>query len=482
MSAFGPPTCPAPRLIARECRWCRYKGKKVHVIFFGDDTEAWIDIKKMKSPFLDHLKAHGKNKRVVVAVEQAQVWLSESAADDAGDDGADAESGMADGDGDDDDAAAPDAAATGDEEQAASAKTTTEADSESGETVAPPVSADHAKQSEPLGDGGGDNAGTGGDEDEDEQDDDGGDEDEQDDDDDDDSELSLSEDSDDDGPAFELKSRKSAKPAAKRKASARGTPSAKRSRNGGAARRVPKEKEHDDPVPEAELRDAPVTELASLRAQADEGISSFAEASTVVDSLSAARLKLQAKLDKVKKQEKQATRLQQDAKAKIRKALKDVAGCKMTVSALKETKWGKTVKKLSKFEGDANISKVADAQLNRWKATVSDASVASAETQQKQSQGADEDDSSPQPAAVPAADGPPQAEPPQQAEINDSQGNGQGAGSTVAPQGAGSTVAPQEPAQTLAAPSGDAEAEAAASEKLRTKVICRLGKPSCYHD
>ena len=46
-------------------------------------------------------------------------------------------------------------------------------------------------------------------------------------------------------------------------------------------------------------------------------------------------------------QEKQATKLQQDAKAKIRKALKEVAGCKMTVSALKETKWGKTVKKLS---------------------------------------------------------------------------------------------------------------------------------------
>ncbi len=459
------PADSTPQLIARECRCCRYKGKKVHVIFFGDDTEAWCDVNKMKSPFLDHVEAHGKNKRVVAAVEQAHVWLSQSAANGTGGDDRDVEPDMADADADD--MTAPIAAVTGDEEQAASAKTTTEAGSESGESIPPPMSTDGAKQTEQLGDGGGDDAGTGGDEDEDE------DEDEQDDgsggddEDDDDLDLSLSEGSDDDGPAFEPKSRKSSKPAAKRKAAARGAPSAKRSRsNGGAARRVQKEKEHDDPVPEVELRDAPLTELASLRAQADEGISAFAEASTVVDSLSASRLKLEAKLDKVKKQEKQAAKLQQDAKAKIRKALKDVAGCKMTVTALKETKWGRTVKKLSKFEGDANISKVADAQMNRWKASVSvesDASVASAETQEKQPQGADQGNPSPQPEAAAATDDSAQPEHPQQAESNDPRGNGQGAGTTVVP---------QKPAQTLAAPSGDAEAEAAATEKLRAKVIC----------
>ena len=463
----------SPRLIARECWCCRYKGKTVHVIFFGDDTEAWCDIKKIKSPFAEHLGEHGKKSGgVAAAVEQAQAWISEAGVANAGGDDAGAKSGsdddndVYDGETTARDAAAT-AAATEDEEKATTGRTTVEADSESGETVASTASADGAEQVEQLGDGGGDNAGTGGDEGEGEDEGDQDDVDDDDDDDDDGSELSLDDDSDDDGPAFEPKQRKSAKPAAKRKALARGVPSAKRSRSdGGGARRAPNENAHDVAVPEAELRDAPVTELISLRAQADEGMSAFATASTLVDSISASRLKLQAKLDKLKKQEKQATKLQQDAKAKIRMALKEVAGCKMTVSALKETSWGKTVKKLSKFEGDASISKVADAQLNRWKATVSvetDASVVSTETKQEQEQSADQSSLTPKPAAGQAADEPIQAELRQQGESTDSQGNGQSTGSTVAP---------QEQGHATAAPS-DAEAEAAASEKLRAKVSCR---------
>jgi hypothetical protein len=483
LPGVGALRCPVPRLIARECYCCRYKGKSVHVIFFGDDTEAWCDIKKIKSPFAEHLGEHGKKSGgVAAAVEQAQTWISEAGVANAGGDEVDAKSSSDD---DDDDvgvedgddtahAAAATAAATGDEEQAATGRATVEADSESGEAAASTASADGAKQVEQLGDGGGASAGTGGDEGEgegeDEGDQDDADDDDVDDDDDNDSdsELSLDDDSEDDGPAFEPKQRKSAKPAAKRKASARGAPSAKRSRSdGGPARRAPNENAHDAPVSETELRDAPVTELISLRAQADDGMSEFAKARTLVDSIHASRLKLQAKLDKVKKQEKQATKLQQDAKANIRMALKEVAGCKMTVSALKETSWGKTVKKLSKFEGDANISKVADAQLSRWKATVSvetDASVVSAETKQEEPQSADQGSPTPKPAAGPAADETIQPEPRQQRESTDSQGDGQRTESTVAP---------QEQAHSAAAPSGDAEAEAAASEKLRAKVSCR---------
>ena len=75
-----PPSLSHPRRAPAAAR--RHKGKKVHVVFFGDDTEAWIDIKKIKTPFTDFLDEHSKGKGGVAdAVEQAKAWISESVGD-----------------------------------------------------------------------------------------------------------------------------------------------------------------------------------------------------------------------------------------------------------------------------------------------------------------------------------------------------------------------------------------------------------------
>jgi hypothetical protein len=49
-----------------------YKGKhKVHVRFFGDDSSAWADLKKVKAPFEEFVAAQGKGKKVAEAVAEA---------------------------------------------------------------------------------------------------------------------------------------------------------------------------------------------------------------------------------------------------------------------------------------------------------------------------------------------------------------------------------------------------------------------------
>ena len=56
-----------------------YKGKsKVHVRFFGDDSTAWADLKKVKG-FEQHVAAHGKGKKVAEAVAEARQWLTDNA-------------------------------------------------------------------------------------------------------------------------------------------------------------------------------------------------------------------------------------------------------------------------------------------------------------------------------------------------------------------------------------------------------------------
>jgi len=472
-----------PARVAPDTSGVVHKAKKVHVIFFGDDTESWVDVKKIR--VFDDAPQQGKGgKGVAEALEEAHQWIaagppaasgSGSGSDSDSDGGDEPESGQAAAQGGDDDGGGAQPAAAAQQPAAAPPAQAAAAELAPDDSAPMEVSGEGGK--EVSGEG---TAAAGGDDAEEDEDDAGGDDDD-DDDDDGDSELSLSDDSDAE-PAFEPQERKrksSAGKAGKRKDAGRagGSPAAKRARGDSRAARYKAKEERDEPpILPTELRDASIDELAKLRAAADEGVSEFSKAGELLANVNAKIQGLQEKLDKMKGKKKKIVKAQEEAKRKVHRSLKEVGGCKMSVAAMKQTKWGKAVNKLSKFD-DGKISRLATAQLNSWKeqaqAEQSQASVEPAAAQ------GDAAAAAPAPAAEAGASTPPIPAARPQAAADADAGTGE-AEATAAPPAESNGVAAAaqppspKPAEVAGAPS--AEDEAAAAEKLRAKARVLLAR------
>ena len=64
-----------PARVAPDTSGVVHKAKKVHVIFFGDDTESWVDVKKIR--VFDDAPQQGKGgKGVAEALEEAHQWIA----------------------------------------------------------------------------------------------------------------------------------------------------------------------------------------------------------------------------------------------------------------------------------------------------------------------------------------------------------------------------------------------------------------------
>ena len=467
-----------PARVAPDTSGVVHKAKKVHVIFFGDDTESWVDVKKIR--VFDDAPQQGKGgKGVAEALEEAHQWIaagppagSGSGSDSDSDGGDESQSGQAAAQGGDDDGGGAQPAAAA--QQSAAAPPAQAAAAELAPDVAPDGSAPMEVSGEGVAAAGGDDAA------EEEEEDDDGDDDDDDGDDDGDSELSLSDDSDAE-PAFEPQERKrksSAGKAGKRKDAGRagGSPAAKRARGDSRAARYKAKEERDEPpILPTELRDASIDELAKLRATADEGVSEFSEAGELLANVNAKIQGLQEKMDKMKGKKKKIVKAQEEAKRKVHRSLKEVGGCKMSVAAMKQTKWGKAVNKLSKFD-DGKISRLATAQLNSWKEQAQ-AEQTQASVEPAAAQG-DAAAAAPAPAAEPGASTPPI--PSARPQVAADAGAGAQAEATAAPpaesNGVAAAAQPPSPKPAEVAGAASAEDEAAAAEKLRAKARALLAR------